>query len=512
MSNIITFNDPYDHPDAYGEFQEYCITDTNTQIEIANTLPPISPVERDVFLFTQRVNEKGVYIDQPFARKALEIYEKECQRLDAEVQRLTGGKINSGSQRDALKGFLNNNGLPIPNMQAKTIERLLKNPDADLSRKEKRLLQIRAAVSKTSIAKYKAALQRVSSDSRVHESLRYYGAGKTGRWTSSGVQLHNLARPTLPKWADYDFVVELLMEDRLDLILPIYGEICEVLSSTVRSMICAAPGKKLIAGDYAAIEARVNAWLSGCRPMLKAFKQGKDLYIEMATVIFGMKYEDVSKDGFERFMGKQAILGLGYQMGAPKFKDDVFERADVVIEAELAKKTVNAYRKTYKEVPELWKALNNSAIEATRRHGKRVEANDKISFVMRGDHLHMILPNGGSLVYPYAKVKEGRYGDALHYKAVIKGQWMSDSTYGGKLCENACQRIARDLMANGMMAANDEGYEHTMSVHDEGVSEVDEDFGSIAEYSQLLCAPTPGGWGDGIPVLAECWEGLRYRK
>lgn len=505
------FNEPKDDPEDFKLFGEYCITDTDVQIGIVKALPAITPLERKIFLFTQKVNIRGVFIDQALARKAIELYTTACDRLNARCHQLTKGKVDKASQRDVLRAYLNESGVPLADMQAKTIERLLKGDTLNAHQHE--LLTIREAVSKTSVAKYAAALARVSDDGRIHESLRYYGALKTGRWTSSGMQLHNLARPTLPKWTDYETVIELLKADDITTIEVIYGDLAEVLSSCIRSMIMAEPGNRLIVGDYAAIEARVLAWLSGCTTMSESFRRDECLYSEMASTIYDMPLAKIAKDSFERFIGKQAILGLGYQMGDERFIAETYKNSDVVIEPEFAKRVVKAYRTKYPEVPQLWNALNRAAIEALTRPGVRINANALVSFVKHGDHLHCILPNKGTLVYPFANLQPNKFRQmAIHYKSYAKGKWVTDSTYGGRFAENLCQRVARDIMANGLMAAEEAGYHTILSVHDEGGAEVKEDFGSIEEYGELLCAPTPGGWGDDIQLKAECYEAIRYRK
>src|SRR5690606_1242493 len=79
----------------------------------------------------------------------------------------------------------------------------------------------------------------------------------------------------------------------------------------------------LYVADYTAIEARVVFWLADCMPALAVFRAGKDIYRDMASAIYKMAYEAILKDSEHRRMGKQAILGLGYQMGAPKFWDTI---------------------------------------------------------------------------------------------------------------------------------------------------------------------------------------------
>jgi DNA polymerase bacteriophage-type len=93
----------------------------------------------------------------------------------------------------------------------------------------------------------------------------------------------------------------------------------------------------------------------------------------------------------------------------------------------------------------------------------------------------------------------------------VTKQWSVDDTYGGKLVENVTQAVARDLMAEAMLAADESGiYDVILSVHDELIAEVDEDKGDVVEFEELM-SQSPA-WAEGCPVAAEGWRGKRYRK
>ena len=77
----------------------------------------------------------------------------------------------------------------------------------------------------------------------------YHGAS-TGRWSSTGVNLQNIARPTV----DADMCIKLLHARDLDLYKMSDIEPMDALSSSVRGMLIPSEGKKFIIGDYASIE------------------------------------------------------------------------------------------------------------------------------------------------------------------------------------------------------------------------------------------------------------------
>ena len=99
---------------------------------------------------------------------------------------------------------------------------------------------------------------------------------------------------------------------------------------------------------------------------------------------------------------------------------------------------------------------------------------------------------------------------SLTHMIFKEGKWVRVTTYGGRLVENITQAVARDIMAEAMLNLEKYNYPVIMSVHDECVSEVPEDFGTVAEYSKIMCKnPT---WAEGLPLQASGWCGQRYRK
>ena len=87
-------------------------------------------------------------------------------------------------------------------------------------------------------------------------------------------------------------------------------------------------------------------------------------------------------------------------------------------------------------------------------------------------------------------------------------KWNLTSTYGGKLVENITQAVARDLMAEAMLALDDAGYEIVLTVHDEIITEVTD--GTIQEFTKIM-EQVPS-WATGLPVRVEAYESRRYRK
>ncbi|MCW8932836.1 MAG: hypothetical protein OQL19_21675, partial [Gammaproteobacteria bacterium] len=90
-------------------------------------------------------------------------------------------------------------------------------------------------------------------------------------------------------------------------------------------------------------------------------------------------------------------------------------------------------------------------------------------------------------------------------------KWVKATIWGGTFFQHCVQAIAADIMANGMLKAENYGYKTIFTVHDEAVALVEAltKF-NYKEYEKILCdLPT---WADGLLLIAEGWEGMRYKK
>lgn len=209
-------------------------------------------------------------------------------------------------------------------------------------------------------------------------------------------------------------------------------------------------------------------------------------------------------------------------------------------------------------------------------YGQRVGTHTNISFQKQGRALYCILPNGEWLTYLDAKIVQKRkmssegwrileawenmehdpaaslelehvcqshpnlliqlkniddvsqarkiisdycfqLADTLVYNGVgVTYKWTEIETYGGKLAENIVQAVSRFILAEAMLRIEAVGYPIVLHTHDEIVSEVPADFGSVEEFERIISimpewAKLPDGryW----PIKAAGgWRGKRYRK
>lgn len=496
----------------------YNITDIDTEMEISEALPEMVPEEIDIWLLDQKINWRGIYIDRPAVEATLKVMEQAVAKYQAQLVEISDGAFATGGQRAKIMDWCEKQGFPLPGFTKGDVTKALAKPN--IPDKVKRVLEIRQVLGKTSTAKYQRMMDKMGSDGRVHEVLVYHKA-HTGRWGGAGVQVQNLPRPTIK--ADPEDMVSALSTGDLDDVEFEFDNAFELASSAIRSMIIPEPGKKFISADYSAIEARVLFWLAEDEPAMDIFRRGECIYCDMAADIYKRPYKEIFKlyksEDFEatnqRKMGKDSVLGLGYQMGAPKFVDMCLINSNTVISKEFSQNVVKAYRTKFKSVTELWHGLERAAVKAMQNPGV-VFKYKKIKYKFDGKYFLLCkLPSGRYLRYPgaYLKNKPTAWGEdklTIHYKTYADGRWQDTTTYGGKLTENVDQAVSRDIMRDALLRLEASNYPVVMSVHDESVSEVDKDFGTIQEYCDIMC-DLPS-WAAGLPVKAEGWEGQRYRK
>lgn len=490
----------------------YCRVDVLAEEAASHRLRDLSAKETSMYLMDQHINQMGFQLDREGIECALEIVNGIYAELNKELVELTEGQVQKATQRARMMAWFQENGLPLEDTQGSTIDSWLKREDVDP--KVRRGLELVRALGRSSTAKFVAAQNWAHPDTwRVHGGLLYHGAG-TGRWSGSGVQPHNFPRGNIK---NMELAWEIIKSRDLAMIEMLYGDAMELLSFALRGMIVPTPGRRLMVADYAAIEARVVLWLAGDDEALDVFRRNECIYMAMATEIYGRLIHDKEAQADERQMGKQAVLGLGYQMGAKKFQATLAEKYGIFIELEFAQKIVDAYRNKFWRVKKMWWDQEAAAIAAVRTPGRVVRCG-RVQWCCFDGFLHCKLPSGRLLGYCDPRVIKkptpwGENKDALTYMGVdpYTKKWRRQDTYGGMLVENITQATARDLMADAMLRCHKEGlYDVILSVHDELIAECDMDKGDVKDFEATM-AYTPD-WAEGCPVKAEGWTGLRYRK
>jgi DNA polymerase len=394
----------------------------------------------------------------------------------------------------------------LDDLTGATVDQLLADPETPGELRQ--LLRLRAAAATTSTAKYTALSRATSGDGRLRGALQYCGASRTGRWAGRLFQPQNLPRAALDP-EQVEIAIEAMRAGAETLLL---DDVMSAASAALRGCIVAAPGHQLIVADLSNIEGRVLAWVADEEWKVEAFREfdlgrGPDLYKLAYARAFAKNPNDVTKA--ERQIGKIQELALGYQGGHNAF-NTMGAIYGVQFPEAKAKELVNAWRKAHRRTTSLWYTLEELAILAIAAPGKEIPMpGGKLSVVRHKAWLQINLPGGRALCYPVPKIEDGK----ISYMGINQytRKWERLPTYGGKLVENVTQAVARDVLAEGMLAAEADGYRIVLTVHDEIISEVPiGDRYSVDGLAGHMATPPP--WAAGLPLAAAGFSATRYRK
>ena len=548
--------------------------------------------ELELFHLDAKINERGIAIDLDLAQAAVTAVDRTQRDMAEQCVELTDGEVGSTTQRDALLAhILAEHGVELPDMQASTLERRISDPDLPPVVRE--LLGLRLQASRNSVSKYNALIKGTSSDGRIRGTAQWCGAMRTGRWAHRLFQPGNLPRPDVaaaaewhgheiktskflklrssPATSDEDvaaFVatgVEAIKSDCVDLL---FENVMAVTASAIRGAIVAPEGRKLVISDLANIEGRDAAWLAGEAWKLRAFEAydagtGPDLYRLAYGRAFNVDPAAVSKP--QRQIGKVMELMLQYEGGVGAYLtgaltygidlEEMAEDAYILLPADLRTEAEGflkwcrdekrntfglsdkafvvcdafkrGWRRGHPAISGYWGELADTVRQAIGNPGVTLTCR-KLKIRRDGAWLRIGLPSGRALCYPAPEVDAG---GQISYMGInqYSRQWQRLKTYGGKLFENVCQAVARDVMAHNMPAIHgltwenggwvshegeDDytgGYQITLTVHDEIITEApDEPEYNPDHLGSLLAAVPP--WATGMPLAAGGFEDYRYRK
>lgn len=500
-----TRNLPAHDPAKWKLFIEYNRQDVVTEQEILRQLDiyKTPESEQQLWALDQHMNDNGVKLDIPMVEKIVEYDTQRRQELQEEAKVLTGlANPNSLAQ---LKKWLSKQGVTMTSVTKDTIAATLQT---DIPDSVRRMLEIRTALGKTSVAKYSTMLTAVCQDHRLRGILQFYGANRSGRWAGRLVQTHNLAKNSLP---DLDLARELAAAGDFDTLATLFGETAFVFSELIRTAFIPSDGCRFVVSDFAAIEARVLAWIAGEEWTLEAFRQGKDIYCETASMMYRVPVEKHGQNSHLRQKGKVAVLACGYQGGVGAMKR--MDKGGSIPEDEL-QSIVDQWREANPKVVKLWRTCELAAKTAIQEH-RTVRLAHGIAFSYINRNLFIQLPSGRKLCYWDTRLKQDDYTGRLSitYMGVNQEtkQWGETETYGGKLVENIVQATARDCLAVAMTRVSDLGYKIVMHVHDEMIVDVpNTDTEAPGRINAIMAQPID--WAEGLPLKGDTYETPFYKK
>lgn len=292
-------------PEMLKRLGEYCLQDVASEAATSEVTRPLTTFEQAVWQYDLKINSRGLPIDVPLAKAATKLWSRYCEILNTELIILTRGHIESVSEVAKMTKWICQQGVSVPSLAADVLDTTLLRDD--LPDHVRRVIEIRKEGGSAAVAKFPAMLQAVEEDGRVRGVLQYHAAS-TGRWGGRIIQPQNLPRGVIKTDEEIEWAINRVMHQDLDsLQLYFNSAMGDVMGSLVRPTIAASPGKKFIACDFAAVEARGVAWASREKDLIEAFVSGKDVYVEMASSIYRVDPAQVTKD--QRFFGKTCLAG-----------------------------------------------------------------------------------------------------------------------------------------------------------------------------------------------------------
>ncbi|MEI7903590.1 MAG: DNA polymerase, partial [bacterium] len=468
------------HPDAgqLSRLREYAVNDAAITTGLADILvPQAAPHPIELWAMEHSVK---MFVERPLAVDAVTVAAAQTKLESSITEKVTASGLDEKAIRStkrfpaALEAALAKTGRHLPTKPGRKgpIPAIAKSDHArdvmltDNDPAVRTLMDAKAALSSASGSR--GRLTRLADMARVtggngHFQHSYHRAG-TGRYAGAdGFNIQNLKHGG--------------------------GEDSDV-ASLIRRAIGVLPGTVLVSADASQIEARVLAHLAGQTDLHDAFAQGRDVYSEFASKQFCREVRkpkdgDASEYAAElkryRQIGKQAILGLGYGMGAGGFIRTSRSKPDLaglfdsgILDDATCASIVHGYRDSYPEITRFWGDCED-AVRGTMG-GTQADVSGTM-FRVRDGTLLITLPSGRNLVYPRIREEAPTY-EAIEYldRSGVKQSCCDDrpgivygdghDLYGGKIVENIVQAFSRDLLVEAMYRLEAAGLRIIHHCHD----------------------------------------------
>lgn len=533
-------------PEIMQRVYDYCGKDVYDECLLHRRLGFLPDDERAVWLLDQRIAERGVRLDRDFISGAQRVVELARGPLENEFRLLTG--LEPGQTKEVVK-WVQAQGVDLPNLQKGTIAELLGESEDDdgdevlwepwgrprmlavLPTNVRRALAIRALVGASATRKLPRMEASIAADGRAHRLQQYHGTGP-GRWAGRIWNINNfprgLVRDRLTKKPPDPELLAIAIKtgdpdvvEWLDTVVDDAGRWrtanpLEVVGSSLRHSIIPDDGRRLVVGDFAGIQARTVLALAGQYDKCELLASGADVYLDMAEDIYGVPKGslDKTRDVEKRQIGKNTVLGCGFQMGWEKFHAKYCPDQPEAF----AKQVIDAYRKVWAPgVPKLWEALEGAALRAVY-DGTPQEAYG-VEYRLDDGWLTARLPDGKKIYYwnpqrarralPWSP---SEFKDCWTYQTTKNGRMVTVAAYGGLLTENVVMGMERQLLVRAMFRAEAENLPVIFNGYDEIVCEAEEANASWPLLKQIM--EDRPRWAEEmkLPVAAEGWTGTRYKK
>lgn len=242
-------------------------------------------IEKPLIPVLKKMTEAGVLVDKGHLEKLSKKIHKQLEELAEKIYKSAGREFNINSPKQLGEVLYDDLGLVVKS-GGKTAGGA-RSTREEILQKLKDQHEIIAF-----ILEYRELFKMVSTyidtlpglldkESRLHPRFIQYGT-TTGRFASENPNMQNI---------------------------PIRSEI----GKDIRHAIIAPKGYSLLACDYSQVELRIAAFLSEDEKLMEAFRKGEDIHASVASHMFGIPQDEVTKD--QRRQAKVINFGILYGMG-----------------------------------------------------------------------------------------------------------------------------------------------------------------------------------------------------
>jgi DNA polymerase-1 len=242
-------------------------------------------IERPLIPIVERMEKWGIMIDKTYLADLSKTYHGELKAIEKKIFKAAGEEFNVNSPKQMSHILFEKLGLSIKNHK-KTDGGVKSTRESELEKMKELHPIIEFILEHREIQKLLSTYidpmpQMVAEDGRLHAHFLQIGAA-TGRMSSQNPGLQNI---------------------------PIKSE----RGKNIRNGFISAPGFSLVAFDYAQIELKVAAFLSGDEKLIQIFRSGGDIHTAVAAEVFGVPPEQVDREMRRR--AKVINFGILYGMG-----------------------------------------------------------------------------------------------------------------------------------------------------------------------------------------------------
>src|SRR5262249_48735854 len=480
--------------------------DTSITVKVAGILGFIPPHEQNIWTLDAAVNSRGLCFDVPLIDAAINIIEEASVELNEKLAALTDGVISSPAQTKRIVNWCAEHGCPIPDTQKKTVEEILAR--SDLTPEVRQLLTLRQEGAQAAANKFMTVRRWLNGGPRIYHAFRYHGA-MPGRFTSIGVQVQNLKKPEVENVAG---AIDAVRTGSLKHMQSCgYARPLEIVGDISRATVIAASGNRLFDVDLSGIESRGIALIANEFTKLDQWKKFDQTGREEDEpyYIFGTTGLNLDK-GIARKYGKTGDLAFGYQGGTGAWRK-MAPPGDTTPDHKV-REFKKAWARAHPNIAKFWGVALRQAMNAIESKDHERFTAARIAFQRDERFLHLELPNGRRIRYPYPRLYEdigfdGNPRRSFTFRDASGGRWGGDNglkkrgAFGGLIAENATQAICRDVFCDAMLRLEAANYHVVAHLHDQFVCEVPEGFGSLEEFIAIIT--TPPTWAPDFPIAAK---------